>query len=537
MEGAKQDALAEHEAELCLEVPEARALLDTFRRAGLSVQRAEPSHTWSQYGRRTWVLFMQPPPTLRERFDLAPEVLLVLAPWPTAQARDITLAESTLGRDHRLDRGVVLHVSKDPRARRELAQAIGYSGRLYVTMTFDEVLEAPDPQVWLRQLLGDHIARADLFASGRPVFGWDFVGREKELRALRGRLLDGRPVGLFGLRKVGKTSLLLSLRDQWLRDAAGDEAVVHAVPIHVDLLAVSFEEPNLDGILRLVLVATTRVVTELGIELRLHPPSSSKGLPLHGQALRERVAHTLRLLLDWCRIQPSRPPVVLLIDEYERLYGAARMPVDDGLDFLDFLRGLVQQYPQEFNFLVAGLRREPAARSRYGERQNPLFGFLVDSYLAGLDRTETGELVRKIGRRLGLHFDAGAVDEIWTETGGHPFLVRELGRTIDSAIPASERQVAARTVDAASVLAFREDFRRTVGNTMQEIAAAVAELDADGLDALARPDFQGLAVQTAGLLQHYGILAPSTGHHPFRIAAFHAWLALNHLGSPMVAHG
>ena len=108
------------------------------------------------------------------------------------------------------------------------------------------------------------IAQSDLFAAGRPVLGWNFVGREQELRVLRGSLLAGRPVGLFGLRKVGKTSLLMSLRDQWLRDANADGAVVHAVPIHVDLLAVSFAEPNLDGIFKLVLTAMRQTMNELG---------------------------------------------------------------------------------------------------------------------------------------------------------------------------------------------------------------------------------------------------------------------------------
>jgi AAA ATPase domain len=538
MEAAKQRALEVVADDLCFEVPEARALLGKLRSSGSTISRVEPDDARSSSGKHTWFLFVQPPTALRERFDLAPEVLLVLAPWPTTQARGITAAERILARDHRLDRGVVLHISKDPRAQHELHQAIGQTGRIYVPMTFDDVLGAADPEAWFRRVLGEHIAQSKLFASGRPVFGWDFVGREQELRALRGRLLDGRPVGLFGLRKVGKTSLLLCLRDQWMRDAKGDEAVVHAVPIHIDLLAVSFAETNQDGILRLVLASMRQVIDELGIELRKVDERGSDEHPrLHGQALRERVANVLQGLLDWSRQQPSRPPVLLLIDEYERLLGAASMPIDDGLDFLDFLRGLVQQHPRTFNFLVAGLRREPAAKSRYGSRQNPLFGFLVEDYLAGLDRTDMRELVRKVGRRLGLRFDHRAVEVLWTETGGHPYLVREYGGIIDAAVPVNERQVTAKTVDASLVTAFREQFHRVVDNTMQEISEAIRELDPQALDALARSGTEGLAVQTAEILCRYGILAPVSGGHRFRIAAFRTWLAHNHVAFSRVAGG
>lgn len=541
MDAAKQRALSEHEQELCLEIPEASRLLDTLRRAGLELQRVEADGAWSQSGQRPWFLFVQPPGALRERFDLAPELLLVLAPWSTTQARDVTASERLLARDHRLDRGVVLHVSKDAHARRQSSQTIGHTGRIYVMMTFDDVLGATDPEVWFRQVLAERITQSDLFASGRPVFGWDFVGREQELRALRGRLLDGRPVGLFGLRKVGKTSLLLYLRDQWLRDAKGDDPVVHAVPIHVDLLAVSFAETNLDGILRLVLESTTRTMSELGVDsssLALAPVDEHRRL--HGQDLRERVAGTLAGVLAWSRTQASRPPVLLLIDEYERLLGAARMPVADGLDFLDFIRGLVQQHPGEFNFLVAGLDRRPAARARYDGRQNPLFGFLVETYLAGLDRSEMNPLVRKIGRRLALDFKSDALDVMWAETGGHPYLVREYGRVIDSSIPPSERQPFKSTIDGSIATALREEFRRAVDNTMEEILGAVRELDPSAPDALSRVEQAGLgelSPSTAELLRRYGILGPVEGSRPFRITAFQSWLGHNHVGLSMVADG
>src|SRR5579862_6814261 len=48
--------------------------------------------------------------------------------------------------------------------------------------------------------------------SGPPVVGDDFMFRERELNFAERALLDGNSVLLFGLRRIGKTSLLLETK-------------------------------------------------------------------------------------------------------------------------------------------------------------------------------------------------------------------------------------------------------------------------------------------------------------------------------------
>src|SRR5262249_46336883 len=50
--------------------------------------------------------------------------------------------------------------------------------------------------------------RRDLFAINFPVSGRRFFGRGKPLAEIREAIASGSPAGIFGLRKVGKTSLL-----------------------------------------------------------------------------------------------------------------------------------------------------------------------------------------------------------------------------------------------------------------------------------------------------------------------------------------
>ena len=548
MEIEKRQALEDFKSRMFSEIPNARDILATLERAGLTLTRVEPTRGGDSP--RTWVLFWEPPAYLRESFDLAPEILAVLTPWKEAQAHDVSVAEETLQRDHRLDRGVVILVANDRDAERHLAQAVQHTGRLYIFLSEGGVLEVRDPQRWLRDLFQERIGAGDFFAAGRPVFGWDFVGRQQEIRSIRGRLLDGRPVGLYGLRKAGKTSVLIALRDQLIADSSGEGAEIVAIPIHLDLLSLSFAEMKRSGFMRYLLRSMHESLERLGLA------PTSLGLPasfadrrrlgeLDGEDLERLVPEALECLIDWARTARSRPAILLLVDEYERMLGASRFPVEDGLDILDYLRGLVQRYPRTFNLLIAGLDRKKASVSRYGARQNPLFNFVVDNPLAGLEREEMNELVRRIGRRLSLRFEHDALEVIWQETGGHPYLARELGRVIDQAVPPEERQP--KSVDAALMLAHRDEFRRRVETTMQEIREAVLEIDPQVLDVLsylahypaeAEESLRTLKPESVDTLRRYGLLNETSAREPFRIGGFGAWLLQNQrLDLPRVANG
>jgi cold shock CspA family protein len=66
----------------------------------------------------------------------------------------------------------------------------------------------------LRQVLDQWLSRRDLFQDRFPVSGRRFFGREAELHNLMRNIDDGQHVGIYGLRKVGKTSLLYQLQEK-----------------------------------------------------------------------------------------------------------------------------------------------------------------------------------------------------------------------------------------------------------------------------------------------------------------------------------
>jgi cold shock CspA family protein len=91
--------------------------------------------------------------------------------------------------------------------------------------------ESPDdPMTVLRQVLDRWLYRRDLFAQNFPVTGRRFFGRDRPLAQLRDAISSGTAAGIFGLRKVGKTSLLKEIQRR--SSDTGD------IVIYMDLLSV-----------------------------------------------------------------------------------------------------------------------------------------------------------------------------------------------------------------------------------------------------------------------------------------------------------
>jgi hypothetical protein len=552
MKKETQAALQRYRDDLVWEAPDAMPVLELLGKTGLTLHRLEPARGERpalNQAPRTWFLYCEPEKSLRERFDLAPELLVVVIPARTAQARDIDAAEERLLRDHRLDRGVVLVITRDEAAKGALAQQARETQRTHIFFSFAECSQVRDPQLWLRDGFLTHLGSSDLFAAGAPVYSWDFFGREAELEAIRKHLVGGRPVGLYGLRKIGKTSLLFRLRKRMIdesgqpAEAAGDDPQT-TLPIYLDMQKINLLELNRAGFLRALVEAAYRAVGDLGLSpaalgLDAGLGTAKARTKLGAEAISRVGVQTLELLIDWAHQRPGRRRVVLFIDEYERLLEGRDFARQDGLQILIYLRGLLQSNPGVFGFLIAGRSRALAFTPSFAGQQNPLLNLLVDFPLANLEQGDFQLLMSRVGKRLSLDFRHDAIEAIWQETGGHPYLAREFGRLIDHAVPVEERKERAKPVHEETVARLRASFRRQVEPTLQEIGETVEGL-AEGT--LFRLSYAQNYPQDAGAvwaelgggvldqLQRFGILGEHRGGWQVRIGCFADWVEVNYDG-------
>ena len=196
--------------------------------------------------------------------------------------------------------------------------------------------------VVLREVLDQWLYRRDLFALNSPVVGRRFFGRQKPLAELREAITTSVPLGVFGLRKVGKTSLL---KETERRLAESGDVVVY-----IDLLRVPADVTDARWLYWRIANQLRKQAEELGwakINWRLGGAYDDfLSIPHDFPVATAFDADVTALLkrIEEATISP-RPKVALLLDEVERLLPTRYGKVDfqGFFDFFGYFRGLCQE--------------------------------------------------------------------------------------------------------------------------------------------------------------------------------------------------
>jgi len=261
----------------------------------------------------------------------------------------------------------------------------------------------------LREQLDLYTGRADLYDMRSAVTDvLSFFGRSGLLADLEHRLTSGQSAVVFGVRKVGKSSLLGRLREE------------HSWPVTlVDL------EGYIGGLGCVYGDALRgwRTVLETNFPDLLLPKCPENlfapDLAVQGQIFRQVVVNLLDLLAD----QPERPGLLLFLDEIDVLFGQPGY-----LEFAATLRSVAED-PHcrgRFALLAAGL--EPAVNrvDRMDGGRNPLYSFFSEVSLGPLELEDACTMVVSIGGQMGINYGDEALDFLVETGGGQPFLIRQL---------------------------------------------------------------------------------------------------------------
>jgi hypothetical protein len=270
-----------------------------------------------------------------------------------------------------------------------------------------------------------YVGRSNLYDMRGPVSGLFFFGRTRLLEDLQELLLcHRRSLGIFGLRKMGKTSLARRLQERlgpvalvsWvdLQESGGaDCSRVYAQAVE------GFEQD-----LRSKFPARAEALAHRPLELSRWRDEVRLSALREAEAAFVRDVVRLRRLLepDENGQQPEREPVlVLVLDEVSVILPPRRKEGYEEL--LALLRGLQQQH----GFFVPVLldaRSRVNREGRWEHGDNPMLAYLKEVFLGPLAPGEAEEMVRALGALMGLEYADGAVERLVEQTGGHPFLTR-----------------------------------------------------------------------------------------------------------------
>jgi tetratricopeptide (TPR) repeat protein/LysM repeat protein len=264
-----------------------------------------------------------------------------------------------------------------------------------------------------RMLLDKHLRRFlgsgyDPYDVRDPVSDvLNFFGREALAHEIIEHLKTGQPTGMFGLRKMGKSSLmrymqrLMPCPTAWLDLQAGIE------------LAALYERIlrawNND--------AQARFKLDLGLQsVKLDADPAAQFFQLIQSALDQLAAQApeARLAIFLDEVELVTPPVNAEGPVLERYLSLMRM-----------MRGLVQE-DGRVSLMVAGVDATVNRINRWGGEQNPFYQLLREEYLPPLLEADCIQMTRNIGRQVELAYADDAANLVAQASGGHPFLARQL---------------------------------------------------------------------------------------------------------------
>jgi tetratricopeptide (TPR) repeat protein len=293
-----------------------------------------------------------------------------------------------------------------------------------VPISQQEMERSADKVDALRGALDKWLFKRDLFAVNAPVFGARFFGRINPIAEIRDAISASKPIGIFGLRKVGKTSILHEIERRSLE--SGD------IVLYMDLLALP-EDVNetrwLYWDLGTQLLAKSQHLVDADFQWRLGGVFSDYlAIPADFPVATAFDSDLKRVLsvIENATITP-RPKVVLMLDEIERLLptGLGEPGFRGFFGFFSYFRGVSQQ-TEDFTMIVTAANPAIQERAQFEGRDNPVFNYFKEVYLKFFEPAECRQMITQLGRGMGIVFGGDSCELVYSLTGGHPFITRQL---------------------------------------------------------------------------------------------------------------
>lgn len=306
----------------------------------------------------------------------------------------------------------------------------------------DIAVTKEDTRPDLDDTVDQHIGQINQYEGSQPINDpiW-FFGHELTIDRVVQHLHKGQHVGIFGLRKMGKTSLIWQLQYKMNNE----------LTCHIDLLAMS---GNCHDLYR-------EIIKRLAQNLYRHTYSlPSLRLVEQDYPDQEQQIQAFRTDVDaLCQAMEKQKPdfrIVIFLDEvdfmlpvpapaksnwWQRLFGYNSIKQDKSLHdgfkgferFLAVLRGLAQEKKGHLVVVVTSVNADINRIPRWESgtrRDNPMWKAFVEYFLPPLKSDETNLMVESIGSIMGLQYDDKSLEEIYRLSGGHPFVARQICSSI-----------------------------------------------------------------------------------------------------------
>ncbi|WP_110929913.1 ATP-binding protein [Paenibacillus bouchesdurhonensis] len=366
--------------------------------------------------------FLQPGDEYREKFNMYNEFLLLFSPFQDFDRRALDFVDKTLtDYDNRLDKVCIFLVSKDLNITSKIAtlNSENKDSKLIVPFTYDEFIRGMVTKEDVENKLREYFYSRDLFAIESPIRNDSyFFGRKKIVQEFYSKYISGEQGGLFGLRKIGKTSVLYAL----MRTIESKDGVY----IFIDC-----QNPSVHTLRWFELLESliNKLIKKYDIQVDVSEYTFNEKYA--ASSFEDLMLHIYKAL--------NSKRILFIFDEVEMISidTASAECWRNGLDFVYFwqtIRAFYQEHQNELCFLVAGVNPHCVEVASIQGIDNPIFSMINPAYLELFGIYDVKNMVSSIGKYMGLDFDEEIYTKLVEDYGGHPFLIRHICSLINSSV-------------------------------------------------------------------------------------------------------
>lgn len=365
-------------------------------------------------GSQIRVVLIKPVDYITQSFNLLREVIVVFTPYDSFEPRTLDILERLDIPNIRTEEICSIVVSRDESVSKKVDSFLksNQEARVIVPFTYAELSSAKDQSFFLNRLREEFYSR-DLFDIQNPLKrDLFFFGRKEFVSSLVNKHLAGENVGLFGLRKTGKTSILFSIMRSLDRK--------QNLSVFIDCMTLHMKRWN---VALSTIIETAREQSGIG-KSKIH--SQDQYTPDNAADL---------FLADIKNIytENKRRSILLIFDEIENItFGtSASDGWREGKDFILFWQAIRSAYQKlmdnkVFTFLVAGTNPRCVEEATIDKTDNPIFSLFSPQYIVPFDFVQTKEMVDRLGGYMGLIFKPEVIAMLVSDFGGHPLLIRQM---------------------------------------------------------------------------------------------------------------
>lgn len=453
--------------------------------------------------------------TYEETLGIAREVIVVFSDYPKFEPRTLDAYESVYNifQDNRIERICYVIVSRDTNITTALQTTLSnQETQIVVPFSFDDLYAKSNDDHFLRNQFRKYFYSRDLFDYSDPLKkDFYFFGRNELVLEIIQKHTSGQNAGLFGLRKTGKTSIIY--------DIIRKLPQVNCFGVIIDCQLTSFNQRRWNNALYFVIKRICDTVN-LSIPGLMEDQFTIENAAMHF----ERYISIIKEKTD--------KSILILFDEIENITfdkSAIKHWCDD-FDFIFFwqsIRSVYQSTKDIFTFCIVGTNPRCIEVPSIKGKDNPIYNNFQPKYIEGFSVAQTREMVRKLGRLMGITFDEILYSKITEDFGGHPFLIRRIASLL--AKKNKDRPI---RIDRLRYNQAKEDFNKSSDyfDMLVDILCQFYPDEYEMMSLLATGDidtFKYYASEDESYIKHligYGIITSNDENYDFKIDAIKEYL-------------